>query len=134
MLVSELMENIGIGILIGSAFYFFAFSFFVYLNGREIEDYYLILFGKLKLQDVILAFITICLFTIYFTFSRYDSMLINIENTEWKIKNVDTIQMNKLKKPFTPSLTLNINLKDTKTSDVKIEETKHFPNFRDKKK
>lgn len=131
LLISEIVFNIGIGILISSFFYFAIISLFVYLNGREIKEYYLIMFGKLTKGDVALISFSIIVFTTYFTLSRYDTILLNIKDTEKRIE--ENMTGDSLLPEFTFNLNLNVKVKtdESKDSSVKIEEksTKYFPKF-----
>ena len=113
MLISMLVKHIGIGILIGGLFYFLALTFMLYLNGRELKDYYLVLFGKMSSGDIILSSILIITITIYYTISYYPSILIDIESHKWKMENIDN-------KPW--EFNINLNIDDRKISTIDVTE------------
>ena len=112
LFTSGCLKYICYGLLITFAFYIICFSVFVYLNGREIREYYLILFGKLGLRDIILIFTSSLVFSTCFMIINFDKIIVNPDKQE----TVKTDSRN-----FKFDLNLNVNLNHRYDRNDKIE-------------
>jgi len=76
-IISQGLKYIGEGIIAGFTFFFLSISFFLYLNGREIKEYYLIFFGKLKVNDIIIIFISCLVLSLFLLMLNFDDIMID---------------------------------------------------------
>jgi len=81
-IISQALKYILIGIAIGFLLFFLSISFFIYLNGREINEYYLIFFGKLKRYDIVIITTMCLLFSIFCVVLNYDNILIDAKKQQ----------------------------------------------------
>jgi hypothetical protein len=121
-ILAESFKYIGYGILISGLFIFIAFSLFVYLNGREIQEYYLILFGKLSKKDIIFFFILTSVFTFYYYASNIDNIYINSRINMLKYEGKEDKTSNSI------DFNLNLYIKKEDSIDYKEESVKRYPN------
>ena len=135
--VSELCKYIGYSILISFSIYFLSFSFLLYLNGREMKEYYLIWFGKMTKYDVFYLLILTTVISCFICVSFYPNIKINAKKKEYQLMQIGKEQIIK-DKGFTLNLNLTINKTETSKQNVDIntkEETTtkssfEKPNFR----
>lgn len=135
--VSELCKYIGYSIIISFLIYFLSFSFLLYLNGREMKEYYLIWFGKMTKYDVFYLLILTTVISCFICVSFYPNIKINAKKKEYQLMQIGKEQIIK-DKGFTLNLNLTINKTETSKQNVDIntkEETTtkssfEKPNFR----
>ena len=76
-IISQGLKYIGEGVALGFLFFFLSISFFLYLNGREIKEYYLIFFGKLKVNDIIIISISCLVLSLFLLMLNFDDIMID---------------------------------------------------------
>jgi hypothetical protein len=81
-IIAQGLKYIGEGIALGFVFFFLSISFFLYLNGREINEYYLIFFGKLKINDIIIIIISCLVLSLFLVLLNFDDILIDAMKQE----------------------------------------------------
>jgi hypothetical protein len=135
--VAELCKYIGYSIIISFLIYFLSFSFLLYLNGRELKEYFLLWFGKMTKYDVFYLLILSIVTSIFICLSCYPNICINAKKKEYQFNQVGKEQ-ERQDKGFTLNLNLTINKTETSKQNVDIntkEETTtkssfEKPNFR----
>ena len=136
-IISEFARYIGYSIIISFLIYFLSFSFLLYLNGREMKEYYLIWFGKMTKYDVFYLLILTTVISCFICVSFYPNIEINAKKKEYQLMQIGKEQIIK-DKGFTLNLNLTINKTETSKQNVDIntkEETTtkssfEKPNFR----
>lgn len=134
-LISELTKYIGYSIVISFSIYFISFSFLLYLNGRELKEYFLIWFGKMTKYDVFYLIILTLTISSFVCLSCYPRIEINAKEKEYELSQVGK-EKTVDNKGFNLNINLNFNKKEDSLQNVNIsskEETKATfdkPNFR----
>lgn len=133
--ISELCKYIGYSIVVSFLIYFLSFSFLLYLNGRELKEYFLIWFGKMTKYDVFYLLILTVVTSCFICISFYPNIQINAKKKEYEYLKVGKEQIIN-DKGFTLNINLSINKKEESSQNVNVnskEETKSTfekPNFR----